>query len=141
MYYISLFFNFAGDTPPLFLLHSSMPELPEVETVRRFLQASITSKTINDIEILNDNSFLGDPNLVINSSITHFDRKGKQLSVFLDNNLALLFHLKMTGQLVFLPALSREGLGKGLVSLGHPTPNSINVPNRSTRVIFTFQDG
>jgi len=118
-----------------------MPELPEVETVRLFLDKHIIGKTISDIEILNSKSFLGDPKLAQNQTILSTSRLGKQLSIHLKNYLTLLFHLKMTGQIIVLPALSREGREAGRVSLGHPTKDAFDsLPNKSTRVVFTFSD-
>ena len=119
-----------------------MPELPEVETVRLFLDQHILGKTISRIEILNPKSFVGDPNLAQNQTIISTSRLGKQLSIHLKNHLTLLFHLKMTGQIIVLPALSREGRKAGRVSvLGHPTKDAFDVlPNKSTRIIFTFSD-
>ena len=120
-----------------------MPELPEVETVRLFLDQHILAKTISHIEILNPKSFVGDPELVEEQTIVSTSRLGKQLSLHLKNHLTLLFHLKMTGQIIVLPALSREGREAGRVSLGHPTPkeDKSSLPKKSTRVIFTFSDG
>ena len=118
-----------------------MPELPEVETVRLFLDQHILGKTISHIEILNSKSFLGDPKLAQNQTILSTSRLGKQLSIHLKNYLTLLFHLKMTGQIIVLPALSREGREAGRVSLGHPTKDAFDsLPNKSTRVVFTFSD-
>ena len=97
-----------------------MPELPEVEVVKLFLEPKLLHKTITKIEILSPKSFIGDPKKVINNKIIKFSRLGKQLSLHLSNHLILLFHLKMTGQLILvspcLPASggSREGLGVGL---------------------------
>jgi formamidopyrimidine-DNA glycosylase len=102
-----------------------MPELPEVETVRLFLDSHILGKTISNIEILNPKSFIGNPELVEGQKIISTSRLGKQLSIYLKNNLTLLFHLKMTGQIIC------EG-----VSLGHPIPPH----SKATRVIFTFSD-
>ena len=127
-----------------------MPELPEVEIVRLFLDKHIIGKTISDIEILNPKSLVGDPKLAKNQTIISTSRLGKQLSLHLNNNLTLLFHLKMTGQVIVLPALSvrrsggsREGREEGRVSvLGHPTKDAFDsLPNKSTRLIFTFSDG
>lgn len=119
-----------------------MPELPEVETVRLFLDQHILGKTISRIEILNPKSFVGDPELVEGQTIISTSRLGKQLSIHLKNDLILLFHLKMTGQIIVLPALSREGREAGRVSLGHPTKDAFDsLPNKSTRVVFTFSDG
>ena len=119
-----------------------MPELPEVETVRLFLDQHILGKTISRIEILNPKSFVGDPELVEGQTIISTSRLGKQLSIHLKNDLILLFHLKMTGQIIVLPALSKEGREAGRVSLGHPTKDAFDsLPNKSTRVVFTFSDG
>jgi len=37
-----------------------MPELPEVETIRRQLEKLIVGKTISSIEVFNPGSFIGD---------------------------------------------------------------------------------
>lgn len=108
-----------------------MPELPEVEIVRLFLDKHIIGKTISDIEILNPKSFVGDPKLAKNQTIISTSRLGKQLSLHLKNKLTLLFHLKMTGQVIIDDSV-----------LGHPTPkeDKSSLPNKSTRIIFTFSD-
>ena len=109
-----------------------MPELPEVEIDRRFLEKSILRQTITDIKVLNNKSFDADPQQVVNQKIIRFSRRGKQLSVHLSNKFILLFHLKMTGQLILM--------GDSRVALGHPTPDMLtsSLPNNSTRVIFEF---
>ncbi len=109
-----------------------MPELPEVETVRLFLDQHILGKTISQIEILNSKSFVGDSKLAQNQTIISTSRLGKQLSLHLKNHLTLLFHLKMTGQVII-----------GDSVFGHPTPkeDKSSLPNKSTRVVFTFSDG
>jgi len=108
-----------------------MPELPEVEVVRLFLESKLIGKKISKLEILTQKSFIGSPELVEGQKIIKFTRLGKQLSLHLKNGLILLFHLKMTGQIIY----------KG-VSLGHPTPkeDKTSLPNKSTRLIFTFLD-
>ena len=103
-----------------------MPELPEVEVVKLFLEPKLLHKTITKIEILSPKSFIGDSSLVIGQKITKFSRLGKQLSIYLSNQLILLVHLKMTGQLIY-----------GGFMLGHPT-STINP--KSTRLVFTFND-
>jgi formamidopyrimidine-DNA glycosylase len=105
-----------------------VPELPEVEVVRLFLVDKLLNKTITKLEILTPKSFVGQPKLVEGQKIVGFSRTGKQLSIILSNQLILLVHLKMTGQLIY----------KGTV-LGHPTKNDLaNLPNKSTRLIFHF---
>jgi len=113
-----------------------VPELPEVEVVKLFLEPKLLYKTITKIEILSPKSFIGDSKKVINNKIIKFSRIGKQLSIYLSNNLILLVHLKMTGQLLLKSPLLKGDL-EGLVMLGHPT-STINP--KSTRLIFTFND-
>ena len=105
-----------------------MPELPEVEVVKLHLEQKLLHKTITKLEVLTPKSFIGDSKKVINNEIIKFSRIGKQLSIYLSNNLILLVHLKMTGQLIY------EG-----ILMGHPTKNALlNLPNKSTRLIFHF---
>jgi len=101
-----------------------MPELPEVEVVRLFLEDKLLHHTITKIDILNSKSFIGDPSQVVGQKIVKFSRIGKQLSIHLENKLILLVHLKMTGQLIL-----------GDTMLGHPTKFD-KYPNKSTRLIF-----
>ncbi len=123
-----------------------MPELPEVEVVRLFLDNHLINKTISDLEIITHKSFIGNSKLVEGQKIIKTSRLGKQLSLHLGNKLILLFHLKMTGQIIFFPPLSMEGPeGGGFSTFGHPTPNlpaeALAKVGKSTRLIFTFSDG
>jgi len=106
-----------------------MPELPEVETIRRFLEPLITSLAITRLQVLHPKSFTGDPRRAEGQTISKLTRLGKQLTLHLSNDLCLHFHLKMTGQLVYSNHF-----------LGHPTPNLLQVPNSSTRLVFTLSD-
>jgi formamidopyrimidine-DNA glycosylase len=108
-----------------------MPELPEVEVVRLFLDANLIGKTISSLEIITSKSFIGNQKQVVNQKIIKTSRIGKQLSLHLENGLILLFHLKMTGQIII-----------GNSVLGHPTPKEDKsvLPNKSTRLFFTFSD-
>ncbi|MFA5532080.1 MAG: bifunctional DNA-formamidopyrimidine glycosylase/DNA-(apurinic or apyrimidinic site) lyase [Candidatus Shapirobacteria bacterium] len=111
-----------------------MPELPEVEVVRLFLESKLIGKKISKLEIITPKSFLGNSKLIIGQKITKFTRLGKQLSIHLQNKLIILFHLKMTGQIIFID--------QSKTILGHPTPkeDKTSLPNKSTRLIFTFSD-
>jgi formamidopyrimidine-DNA glycosylase len=104
-----------------------MPELPEVEVVKIFLEDKLLNKKIISLEIFNKKSFIGAPSSVINTTITKFSRIGKQLSIYLSNGKILLVHLKMTGQLII----------NGFM-LGHPTKT---IETKSTRLKFKFNDG
>jgi len=80
-----------------------MPELPEVETIRRQLEPKLIGQTISDIEILCPKSFCGNPKKIIGKKIISLTRIGKQLSINLSGNYLILAHFKMTGGLFFKP--------------------------------------
>ena len=77
-----------------------MPELPEVETIRRQLVQKIVGKRLDTQQVIN------------------VRRRGKILMVDFDDGSSLVFHLKLTGQLIFN---------------GKPSPY--------TRKVFNFDDG
>ncbi|ACL69245.1 bifunctional DNA-formamidopyrimidine glycosylase/DNA-(apurinic or apyrimidinic site) lyase [Halothermothrix orenii] len=82
-----------------------MPELPEVETVVRGLKELIKGVKINKV-IIRETKLLVYPDpdtfidLVEGSRVIDVLRRGKYILIKLDNNRFLVFHLKMTGQLV-----------------------------------------
>jgi formamidopyrimidine-DNA glycosylase len=87
-----------------------MPELPEVETVRRSLLPSLVGRTITGVEMrdfpgvigqLEPETFAG---LVSGRQITDIRRRGKYLLIDLDDESGLIVHLRMTGNLTVLPA-------------------------------------
>ncbi len=110
-----------------------MPELPEVETIKIGLQKRIIGLKIKEIQILSPKSFIGNHNLAQGQKVLNIWRKAKILGVELTGNSTLLFHLKMSGQLIW------QGSSKFIG--GHPTPDMLGkMPNSHTRVIFTFDD-
>lgn len=78
-----------------------MPELPEVETIRRGLEKYIVGQEIEDIEVLSPKQFTGDPKMVIGAKITGVRRFGKGLVIDLSNGFSIAIHVKMTGRLIF----------------------------------------
>jgi formamidopyrimidine-DNA glycosylase len=111
-----------------------MPELPEVETIRRGLEARIVEKKIADVEVLNEKSFIGDSSQLVGREVISLRRRGKGMIVDFSGGISLLIHLKMTGQLVFEGSERFGG--------GHPTEDFVNdLPSKQTRVIFVFEDG
>ncbi|MFA6602622.1 MAG: bifunctional DNA-formamidopyrimidine glycosylase/DNA-(apurinic or apyrimidinic site) lyase [Candidatus Shapirobacteria bacterium] len=114
-----------------------MPELPEVEVVRLFLEPYLVGSTVTKLEILTPKSFAGDPGLLIGQQITSLSRIGKQLSIHLNNGYIALVHLKMTGQLILVPSKQERLL------MGHPTKDMDTqiLPNKSTRLVFSFDNG
>lgn len=115
-----------------------MPELPEVETVRRGLHELIISRVIKEVSHDTPKSFPNAPadvkNFLIGSKITDVRRRAKVLLIDLSSKYSLVIHLKMTGQIVFR--------GDGAVfGAGHPNDSLIGeLPDRSTRVTLTFKD-
>ena len=128
-----------------------MPELPEVETIRRGLESRILRRRISDVEILNPKSLQSATNdlvFVKGRRVISVRRRAKVLIIDLDDKYSLLFHLKMTGQLVFRDVeLAKTDIQAGRENAhnfggGHPTESLVgNLPDRSTRLIITFTDG
>jgi formamidopyrimidine-DNA glycosylase len=116
-----------------------MPELPEVETIRLSLSKKIIGLSIVNIEILNPKTFQGDSLLVLDQPIINVWRRGKGLGIDFANGYSLLFHLKMSGQIIFQPSKSYQLKSKSFIG-GHPTQDMQGeMPNKSTRVIFSLK--
>lgn len=84
-----------------------MPELPEVETVRRGLDRLIVGRTVRTVAAIDSpKSFPNDPDQVaqflIGATVTAVRRRAKVLLIDLSSDYTLVIHLKMTGQLVFI---------------------------------------
>jgi formamidopyrimidine-DNA glycosylase len=116
-----------------------MPELPEVETIRRDLIKRIVNKKIVHLQILLKRAVKGNfsdfKKLLSGNSFKKIDRIGKLLIFSLKKgDKFLLIHLKMTGQLVYCR-------GNKLIGGGHSDNNEIDcLPNKHTRAIFEFSD-
>ena len=112
-----------------------MPELPEVETVKRRLQEVVTGLKVVKLQSLHSKSFSGKLVDILQSTITDISRRDKLLRFHLDPGTNLLVHLKMTGQLIYVDDKIRRGGG-------HPTADWIKkMPGKHTRVIITFDNG
>lgn len=116
-----------------------MPELPEVETVRIGLSELLPRRVFKAAVHDTDKSFPNAPAditaFLVGSSVTSVRRRAKVLIIELSSNYSLVIHLKMTGQLVFVSADTRFGAG-------HPNDSLVNaLPDKSTRVEFSFEDG
>ena len=125
-----------------------MPELPEVETVRRGLERTVVGKTIQSVEIVVAKIFPVSWALIdevfIGATVVAADRRAKVLLLTLSTGWTLAIHLKMTGQLVVQepPVLSgRRVLGTGFVA-GHPEKAyQAALPHKHTHIIIQFTDG
>lgn len=115
-----------------------MPELPEVETLRRGLHEYIIDKKVSAVEYDTEKSF---PNtsadiktFFIGATITDVKRRAKVLLIDLSSDYTLAVHLKMTGQVVYV--------GDERFGAGHPNDSLIGeLPDKSTRVTVSFADG
>jgi formamidopyrimidine-DNA glycosylase len=116
-----------------------MPELPEVETIRAGLAKLLPGRVIKDVWYDWDKSFPNAPSdvarFLVGSEVEKVRRRAKVLIIELSGGWALIVHLKMTGQLVFIGKGQRFGAG-------HPSQDMVGeLPAKSTRVILDFTDG
>ena len=112
-----------------------MPELPEVETIKRDLQAVVGFK-INKFVVKHTSLLRGSSGLfkkaLLGAKVLSLGRRAKVLVFNLSSNYSLFVHLKMTGQLVLV--LPRGDYKMG----GHPIMGVSNVPNKFTHIELHF---
>src|SRR5579864_5300450 len=89
-------------------LIEAMPELPEVETIRRQLAPHLEGRRIVDVQILDPRWTRPEPPEVVEQAlrgrrVREVGRQGKYLVWGLSGDLYLLIHLRMTGALRFDP--------------------------------------
>jgi formamidopyrimidine-DNA glycosylase len=118
-----------------------MPELPEVESLRRDLEATLVGRGFASIDVRLAKQVITPAGLtvdhLIGRRIERIWRRAKFLIFDLSDGLALVFHLRLAGQLVH-----RDAEGRTLAEGGHPVPAfGAPLPHRSTHVIFHFDDG
>lgn len=107
-----------------------MPELPEVETIAIQLHANLAGKVIVGLNVLNPKSFVGKKIDVVGQKIVSIHRRAKVLVFELLNGKFMLFHLKMTGQLIYIDHNKR-------IAGGHADHDwHATLPNKHTRIIF-----
>ncbi len=80
-----------------------MPELPEVETVRRGVEAKIKNKRIQSVDVRNDDVLDGITSeafcsLFQDNAVVKMERQGKYLIFCLESGEKVILHLRMTGQ-------------------------------------------
>jgi formamidopyrimidine-DNA glycosylase len=85
-----------------------MPELPEVETLRRQLEPHLEGRRIESVQILDPRWTRPEPPAAVAAGLTgatieRLDRSGKYLIWELSGDRHLLMHLRMTGALLFDP--------------------------------------
>jgi formamidopyrimidine-DNA glycosylase len=127
-----------------------MPELPEVETIRRGLSERIVGKKIVSLAFDWAKSFQGDKAKVESYKVEYVERRAKTIQIHLSSGYNLLFHLKMTGQLIWRLETTRnkkqetnelENQNDSFAG-GHPDHDwHAELPNKHTRIVFNFDDG
>lgn len=116
-----------------------MPELPEVETIRRDLTSRLLNKKISKVEIGKKRIVKNQAGMFIKfltgNKFKAIDRVGKLLIFHLQSSGFLLVHLKMTGQLIYC----HRGT---FIAGGHSLPKiGLELPNKYSHVIFSFANG
>lgn len=85
-----------------------MPELPEVETIRRVLEPQLCGRTVTSVTV-NRPEIIAHPTAeefcarVTSAQITGLGRRGKYLAIHFKGGAAIRLHLRMTGQLLVTP--------------------------------------
>ncbi|NJS40970.1 DNA-formamidopyrimidine glycosylase [Candidatus Gracilibacteria bacterium] len=140
-----------GQFPKSKTKNNYMPELPEVESLRRGLEEFVVGQRVRNVEVLlgkivsgrgtkrtNDESKVKNFCAKISGKkILSITRRAKNMMINLERGGMLLVHLKMTGQLVY-----KSNKDNSTVSGGHPIQLSDNkLPNKHTYIIFTLEDG
>uniref|UniRef100_UPI004028146A bifunctional DNA-formamidopyrimidine glycosylase/DNA-(apurinic or apyrimidinic site) lyase n=1 Tax=Phocaeicola dorei TaxID=357276 RepID=UPI004028146A len=85
-----------------------MPEMPEVETIRRVIEPQIVGLKIDSV-ITNHSQVIAYPDMYLfeqetsGQIINRMSRRGKYLTIHFDSGDRLILHLRMTGQLLVIP--------------------------------------
>src|SRR3989344_4559216 len=113
-----------------------MPELPEVETIKRKLKPNLVGKIISEVEILSQKNFIGEKKQVIGGKITSVDRYGKVLVLELSDKKFINIHFKLSGQILYSKDVE-NAVFKNII----PFTGGKTMPANTTRVIIKFTDG
>lgn len=116
-----------------------MPELPEVETIRRQLEPDLVGRTIETVEVLD--TYFSKPTLprefedaVEGREIIDVGRRGKYLLLELADGKSVVIHLRMTGSLILIDP---EGVANpGDARIYEPDPAEKHLKAR-----FSLDDG
>lgn len=120
------------------LFKNRMPELPEVETIRRDLEKVVIGKKIIGCFLTKTKVIRGNSRVfrkaLLGNRIVRIERIGKLLLFALASGQYLLVHLKMTGQLFYAQGARVAARG------GHSLSKALDdtLPNKYTRAVFTF---
>jgi formamidopyrimidine-DNA glycosylase len=133
-----------------------MPELPEVESLRRSLLPHVIDQEIVQVEVklsklvsgrgtkrhVDESKPVEFMQNLVGKKIATITRRAKNLIIELEDDSAILVHLKMTGQLVFKPKLDSKQTKSHLIFGGHPIQETeLHLPHKHTYVIFELTNG
>jgi formamidopyrimidine-DNA glycosylase len=131
-----------------------MPELPEVETLKRGLQKNVIGKMIAKVEVrlpkivafgpetvsnvrkLSKENLKSFEKILTGQKIINIERRAKILIFKLSGPWSVLIHLKLTGQLIF----AKKGEKKEIkIYNALDAPRAV-LPHKYTHIIFEFTD-
>ena len=117
----------------------AMPELPEVETIRRIVERELSGRTLRAVELRVPKLLRGSPMPSLDALTGHrllgARRRAKVLVVEWSGSLSLLVHFKLAGQF----AVVRADGGRSVA--GHPVPDPAGpYPHKVTHVTMSFED-
>lgn len=117
-----------------------MPELPEVETARRIVEAELAGLEVLSVDVslpkLLRFSEISSLDPLLGRTITGSRRRGKLLVIDFSDDLSLVVHFKLAGQ---LSVHHRNELRR---TAGHPVPDPDGpYPHKSTHVKLTMTNG
>lgn len=111
-----------------------MPELPEVETIKRGLQAYLVGHRIDAIDIRLSKMLTGEKDRILGAMITAVRRLGKGLVIDLDNAFSIAIHIKMTGQLIYKGSKVPTGIEVSKEKVGR-------LPSSHTHLVVALDQG
>ncbi|MBI3289778.1 hypothetical protein HYZ78_00090 [Candidatus Microgenomates bacterium] len=112
-----------------------MPELPEVETIRRGLEKYLVGKKIVDVDVRLPRIVAGSTQNVVGVKVTAVKRAGKGLIIELSNGYAIAAHIKLTGQFIYRDTRVAQVARVLSAKIGR------ELPNKWTHVIFNLDKG
>jgi len=117
-----------------------VPELPEVETVRRIVERELAGRTLERVDLrlpkLLRDSPLPTLDPLVGRRVVGARRRAKVLIVDWSGDLSLLIHFKLAGQFAVIHADGARHVA------GHPVPNPAGLyPHKVTHVTLEFAGG
>ena len=116
-----------------------MPELPEVEVVKRSLENLIVNLPIKDVKVIETNLRYKvkkhEINQVIGLRILSIKRRSKYLLFFFDKNIVMITHLGMTGKFILVDKNKKKKRTSFYYDLDEKKDN------KHDHLIFLFKNG